>query len=328
MNIITWASSHFKGKRNIRSLIFLGIVLISLPLVMFLVRQQQDFRQHAAASAAVVFLDGANNEITQTDAAHVNVKLTSPWNVKTIVMGTSDTAVLGQASAIYQTKASSDDVNELNGSIDPNSGLTSGTVWVGTGGSSSTSFTGLRFSNVSIPKNAHIVSAQIQLRPAQNTWIQMGMQIYGEASANSAAFSTTSIPSKRPATVSKVNYSSDANWQTGRWYMLSDISPVIQEIVSRSDWNAGNSLSIILKGTVGTYGRKFVYSIDGNKGYAPRLSVVYETNTPAPTATPKPTNVPTSTATPTPRPTNTPVPPTATPTRKLSVTGDIGITGH
>jgi hypothetical protein len=281
---------------------------------MFLVRQQQDFRQHAAASAAVVFLDGANNEITQTDAAHVNVKLTSPWNVKTIVMGTSDTAVLGQASAIYQTKASSDDVNELNGSIDPNSGLTSGTVWVGTGGSSSTSFTGLRFSNVSIPKNAHIVSAQIQLRPAQNTWIQMGMQIYGEASANSAAFSTTSIPSKRPATVSKVNYSSDANWQTGRWYMLSDISPVIQEIVSRSDWNAGNSLSIILKGTVGTYGRKFVYSIDGNKGYAPRLSVVYETNTPAPTATPKPTNVPTSTATPTPRPTNTPVPPTATPT--------------
>lgn len=313
MSLSSFSEKYFSQKKAWRSLLLLGFIVISLPLVIVLVLQQQDLRQRADASSAVVFLDGNNNEITQTDSAQVKVKLTSPWGTKPLSMATLDTAVLGQETAIYQTQVSSDDVNEINGKIDSAYGISSQSMWIGNG-QSKNSYTGLRFSSVAIPKNARIISAQVQVRPTSEAWIGLKMQIYGDATGDSAAFSSSSLPSTRTMTSKKVSYSSNTKWVTGRWYMLSDISPVIQEIVSRGDWNTGNSLSIILKGTGANYQRKFVYSVDGNPQFAPRLSVVYETDSPAPTTTVAPTNTPSATATPTSKPTNTPVPPTASPT--------------
>jgi hypothetical protein len=52
---------------------------------------------------------------------------------------------------------------------------------------------------------------------------------------------------------------------------------VIQEVVNRGDWANGNSLSVILKGTNGQWGRKYVESYDGTPANAPKLVITYTT---------------------------------------------------
>lgn len=66
--------------------------------------------------------------------------------------------------------------------------------------------------------------------------------------------------SQRIVTQNFVSHSSNTSWSTNTWYKLDDISQVVQEIVNRSDWQSGNSLSLIIKGTGGNWARKFIRS--------------------------------------------------------------------
>ena len=50
-----------------------------------------------------------------------------------------------------------------------------------------------------------------------------------------------------------------------------DLSTVIQEIVSRSDWQAGNDLAVIISGS----GERTAESFDGEAAAAPLLHVDY-----------------------------------------------------
>ena len=96
-----------------------------------------------------------------------------------------------------------------------------------------------------------------------------------EASGNSPAFSSGNLLSSRPLTSAQVNHSDDAQWNANTWYTLDDITSVIQEVVNRSDWQSGNALSIIMKGTGSAWGRKFIQSYDGNTSFAPTLTISY-----------------------------------------------------
>lgn len=208
----------------------------------------------------------------------------------------------------FQVNASSDDVNEINGSFDPNYGPLSVTLWIG---GNTSSYTGLRFQNVAIPKGATITSARVEVYNTSEQWISMQMEIAAENTGNSSPFSSTDLPSQRSMTSKKVNHSSNVKWNTNSWYQLDDIAALIQEVVNRSDWNSGNNLSIILKGAGGQYARKFVKSFDGSSNNAPKLVVAYTlgsnqstvtsistaTSTVTPTSTPVPTKIPTATPT-------------------------------
>ncbi len=161
--------------------------------------------------------------------------------------------------------------------------------------------------NVQIPKGAQIQNAYLQVLSAQNQWNNIGFQMYAEATDNSATFSTTSKISTRALTASVVSYSANVNWTTNTWYNLSNISPVVQEVINRPGWTTGNSLSIVIKGTGNAWGRKFIKSRNSGATNGAKLVIQYTTTatpTPIPTATPTP--VPT--ATPVPTPTPTPVP--------------------
>lgn len=173
-------------------------------------------------------------------------------------------------TVIRQVSASTDDVNQ-NGTT---YNATSSTVWLGN--YTGTSYTGLRFSNLSIPQGATITGAYLEVYSTQNQSSQISFLTRADNVANSATFSTNNRPSQRVLTSASVPYSSTASWSSNTWYQLNDISPVVQEIVSRQDWNSGNSISIIMQGTGSNSLRRFVRSYNGNSSQAPRLVVTYQ----------------------------------------------------
>jgi hypothetical protein len=219
-------------------------------------------------------------------------------------------------TATYQVKAGANDVNEDGSSFDASSSF-----WLGNGGSPTSSYGGLRFTGVSIPNGAVVTSAYLEAYSVQSSWMSLSFRFGADASGNSLQFSPTDRPSQRPLTAASVAHTSDVQWLANAWYRLDDISPVVQEVVNRSDWQAGNSLSLILKGGGSSWARKFAASYEGSPGNAPRLVVTYRPSdiaTPTPTSTNTPTATQTATATATPlppSPTRTPtaVPPTSTP---------------
>jgi hypothetical protein len=174
-------------------------------------------------------------------------------------------------SVVVQILQSSDDVNEDDNSFTSNSG----TVWLGNGASSDASFTGLRFSKLSIPAGSHIFSAKLRVYSVQDSWIDMKMVIAAEATGNSQTFTTANLPSQRNLSSNRMFHSSSTQWLASTWYDLDEMAPVVQEIVSRSDWQSGNSLSFILKGNGGGWGRKFVQATEGSASSAVQLIVTY-----------------------------------------------------
>lgn len=216
------------------------------------------------------------------------------------------------ASATFQISNSTDDVNQDGSSFTTNSS----TIWLGNGSSTTASYTGLRFTGVAIPHGATITSAKLKVYSIQNQWVSVSMNMAGELSPNSATFSSTSMPSQRVLTSASVNHSSNNAWSANTWYLLDEMAPVVQQIVNQSGWQNGNSLSIILKGTGGSWGRVFVDSWDGSSANSATLVVSYTSGS---TATPTST-LPPSTATATsipPTPTPTAVLPSPTPTAAL-----------
>lgn len=203
-----------------------------------------------------------------------------------------------------------DDVNEDGQYF----GAAGSMIWLGTGESVSGSYLGLRFSGVNISQGTRISGAKIRLYIPTTAWITSNVVIAADNTGNSPMFSSSSRPSMRTLTNAKVSYNANSRWDGGRWYELVDISPVIQEVVNRSDWRSGNSISIIIKGNGGQWGRKYVAAFDRGVETAPQLQIVTGSSgggtwpTITPIATLRPTLSPTLIATvrPTFRPTAIP----------------------
>jgi hypothetical protein len=134
---------------------------------------------------------------------------------------------------------------------------------------------GLRFTNLAIPAGATITSAYIQFQTNEVGSVATSLQIRGLASDDAAAFTTTANDlSSRPTTSSLVN------WQPPSWTLVNeaglaqrtpDLAVVLQEIVNRSGWQAGNDIAFAISGS----GTRTAYSFDSNPAKAPLLHVEY-----------------------------------------------------
>ncbi len=127
---------------------------------------------------------------------------------------------------------------------------------------------GLRFNGIAIPQGAIITKAYIQFTVDEATSTNCNLTIRGEDSDNSVAFTASSkTVSRRVKTTASVNWA-PAAWTTignsGTAQQTTDMKSIVQEIVNRSLWNSGNSMSFIITGT----------------GNGKRTAVAYET-TPA-----------------------------------------------
>ncbi|MCA0458000.1 MAG: DUF4082 domain-containing protein [Chloroflexi bacterium] len=232
-----------------------------------------------------VFTRGANGSFPVSSSTNnnfwVDVLLlpnnTSPTATRTptaTTMAASPTPMptsLPQSSTVTrQIGAGGDDVNQVGSTYE----AANPAVWIGDAGAAG-SLAAFRFNNVQVPRGATITAARLEFYSVSGQWLTINLQIAGDDVDNSAAFSASALPSQRVLTTARVAHSSNVNWAANTWYPFTDMSAVVGEIISRPNWQAGNSLSIILSGSGSSWGRKFAAGFEYGAAYAPRLVITY-----------------------------------------------------
>ena len=135
---------------------------------------------------------------------------------------------------------------------------------------------GIRFNNVEVPQGAIVSNAYIQFQADEKDTILTSLTIEGEASDNADQFvNTANNISLRQRTLESVT------WNPPPWNIVGeagpdqrtpDLAPVVQEIVNRVGWSAGNSLVMIVTGT----GARVAESHDGDAAGAPLLHIEFQ----------------------------------------------------
>ena len=133
---------------------------------------------------------------------------------------------------------------------------------------------GLRFTNVNIARDAEIEDARLVLFSSGNWNGHTEVRIRGIDENNVGSFKD----SKKNQLKNK-NKTSGEDWDiwSTRNYesMVSpDISDIVEDIVGRGGWEAGNSLGLVLDDFDGA--SKGVFSYKGSGGYAPVLYIKYK----------------------------------------------------
>jgi hypothetical protein len=205
---------------------------------------------------------------TLTLSGPTNATLADASGTATI---TNDDVTTAPGTVSVQIASGGDDVNQEGTSFSAGSS----TIWLGTAAPSVAALTGLRFAGVGIPRNATITSARLEVQASSTQWLSIGFEIGAEAAATSLPFSAAAPPSSRVLLTPRVAHSSNTQWVSGTWYSFADLTPLLQALVSRSDWNAGNALALVMRGTGSAYGRKFARSFEAGAATAPRLVVTY-----------------------------------------------------
>jgi len=142
--------------------------------------------------------------------------------------------------------------------------------------------TGMRWTGVTIPKDATINSATIQFHVDEinaESALALTITFTGEDIDDAPTFTTTDND-----ITDRTDTSASVNWAVPTWIaehdegaaqLSADISTIVQEIVDRGGWASGNAMVIMIGTTtasVGT-GERVAESFEGEPGAAPELSV-------------------------------------------------------
>jgi chitodextrinase len=191
-----------------------------------------------------------------------------------LAVSTTDTETL-----IIRISAGGDDAeeNRATGAVN----LANGDLELGVDGTVAQAV-GLRFPGVAVPQGAPIVSASVQFTADEVRTGPVALTIRGEAADDAAPFAGTAFQvSGRPATSSSVAWS-PPDWTAvgaaGAAQTTPDLSALVQEIVDRPGWNAGNALVLVVSGS----GTRTAESFNGLPAAAPALRVEYRVEGPAP----------------------------------------------
>jgi len=140
----------------------------------------------------------------------------------------------------------------------------------------STQTVGIRFRGLNIPQNVTITKAYIQFKvDEKDSNVNTQVDICADKSDSATAFSST-----RNNISSRVQTNALVTWTPATWNKVgvssteqrtSDLTEIVQEIVSQSGWNSGNALAFILTGN----GKRVAEAYDGDKAGAPLLYVEY-----------------------------------------------------
>lgn len=131
---------------------------------------------------------------------------------------------------------------------------------------------GIRFLNVQIPRGATIVSAVIVVNDTTGGGAVIDATIFGEAADDPSTFTTAaSNISSRTRTSASVEWDV-ASTTTGEITSPSIVT-VIQEIVNRAGFVAGNDMAIIIQ--INANNTALTRSFNGNPTKAAKLQVSY-----------------------------------------------------
>jgi len=131
---------------------------------------------------------------------------------------------------------------------------------------------GVRFRNVAIPQGSTIESVKLVFTVDESEIEDTDLNIYGHDIDNSPEFSYSYYDiTGRTKTNHYVQWNNVPAPSVGESLVSPDISSVVQEIVDRSGWSSGNSMTFIINGS----GKRVVESYDGDSDKAPLLMVEY-----------------------------------------------------
>lgn len=171
-----------------------------------------------------------------------------------------------------KVQSSTDDAEEQN---DGDMELTSGDLDFFQSG---IKYIGLRFTNVTIPDNATIISAVVKFTSEDNDGGTAGTaNIYCEKTANSSTFTNSDDDiSDRTFTTAYSEWTGVPSWIRGSHYYTADFTDAVQEVINQATWASGNAMSVLFHITV-TGNDRDAISRDRSSGDAPELIVTYTT---------------------------------------------------
>jgi hypothetical protein len=196
----------------------------------------------------------------------------SPAAVRAEPLPGAERAPTQQTTIVRSIESSTDDAEQTLVVTLDNEELTLGAV--GLFGSSAV---GLRFTDIAIPQGATIDQATLMLKSGSQSFGSENVTIRGHAVANSPTFSENDGPSNRQHLVTGAYTAwSLTDWSDGSLVQSPDLSGIIQELVSRSDWLEGNAISLLLSSDgllIGASRR--IEAIDSGTGGEAQLTITY-----------------------------------------------------
>jgi len=182
--------------------------------------------------------------------------------------------VVDQITVEYRVSSSEDDAYATNHNLQ---GVDTDYLKVGSSTFANPPYymSGMVFRNVTVPRDAEIMSAHLKIRSYNN---RLTGSVYGvieaEAADDAAAFDSYRHVDSMSTTVNSVIWDHDEPWLEDTWYDSPDLIDVIQEVINREGWSSGNSLAILYSTrSEGDY-RNFS-SYDRGSGFAPKLEITY-----------------------------------------------------
>ena len=133
---------------------------------------------------------------------------------------------------------------------------------------------GMRFNGINIPQGSTVANSYVQFKVDEVNTESTALTIQGENADQASPFTSTRYSVSARARTAAVS------WNPNPWTVVGaaggdqrtpNIASVIQEIVNRPGWAAGNSLAMIITGT----GHRTAASYDGNTSGAPLLHIEY-----------------------------------------------------
>jgi hypothetical protein len=152
---------------------------------------------------------------------------------------------------------------------------------------------GMRFNNITVPQGATITNAYVQFTADVTNSGDTDLTVYGQDADNvTSGFTSTAYNiSSRSRLGTTVSWENVPAWDTSGEQDVDqrtpDISSIIQLIVNKGGWSSGNSLVIIIDGTVGS--EREAESYEGANGHsnltlAPYIHIEYSSGNSAPSA--------------------------------------------
>lgn len=169
-----------------------------------------------------------------------------------------------------------DDASEIGGVID----LDSQQVILSQ--DTNTVLSGFRYQNINIPRGAVITSAILRFTSAGLNNTATNFKITAQAIGDAPEFGTSNSDiSNRTLSATEVTWNADNEWPNWEETVNTpDLTPLIQEVVNRSDWCGGNNIALIMESidmTIGSNRKSF--SSDDGSSRSPQLILTYDEST-------------------------------------------------
>ncbi len=146
--------------------------------------------------------------------------------------------------------ASSDDAEQENDEIDALYDDDIDAGWEGEPDDQNILTAGLRFQKIALNKGATIDSAFIEIvsHEAKTTDDVAMLTIVGDATDDAETFTEDALIDSRPRTDASVEWTVDEEWGLWTTHRTPDVSPILNELVSRDGWEFNNDVAFIILG--------------------------------------------------------------------------------